>query len=183
MSATVFICERNGPIPGNPTENIPGIIWRATDNSNQTYASVADAILAGACSVEKYNYFKFSGAFNTIANLKVTHTSGLTGYGVSLYSSSSAITSGDCVPYSKPSSISSSVATNNFSTVGSTVAMLVGFSSSSDPASPAGKLVTVQNIDGSPVYSNYIVTQLKTSAAAQPGNITPITFTITYDEN
>lgn len=182
MAALVYLCERNGLLPGNITENIFTVYWKAVDNSNQYITSVAEIIVAGACSFEKYNYLRFTGSFNTITNVSITNTSGLIGSGLKVFTSRSASLSSDCYPYAKPLASISTIATNPLSIASSSINLLVGTDVTSDPAAPTGKSTTACGGSGD-VYSNYFISQLQTTWSASAGDIVPVVFTLSYDEN
>lgn len=181
MTATIMLCERNGAVPGNPTENTAGINWRGTDNSNQTYATIADSLYTNTWSYEKYNYIHFFGNFTSIANVSLTNATTLDN-NLILKISNTATSSSDCVNYAKPQNTISSVAINQFSYAGNSINLLVGNTASSDSAGPSGK--TSSSLNGTiGVYSNYFVTQLYVGPNAAAGAIAPVLMTLTYDEN
>lgn len=181
MSANISLMERNDTGIGDPSVT-RGIYWKAQDNSNPYYVA-GEAILAGQSSYEKWNYIMFTGYFTSITNVSITNTSGILNNGVKLYSSGSASSAGDCLTYQTPTNLISEVAVNNFSNQGSTISLLLGPPLTIDPAEGTGKTSTSFKSDYEALFTNYIVTQLQTSQAAQSGDINPINLQISYDEN
>ena len=183
MSATLYICERNGSAPGNVTENISVINWKATDNSNSVYLQAGDPVNAGTNSYEKYNYLKFVGNFTSIGNIQITRVSDNLPYGVKLYSSRTASVSTDCFPYSTPVRTQSTKATVDISNNGSVVGLLVGPQKGNvDPAAPGLKSAVGYKLANTALYSNYLVTQLQTTQSAVTNDLTGISLSISYDE-
>ena len=182
MSATVSIIERNGANPGRVTENISNINWKAIDDVTTPYTSYLALINQGTNSYTKYIYIKFSGQFTTIANVQIKHLTGTLPTGIKLYTSPSITLDSQKLAYSTPvRTINSAITSNDFSSVGSTVNLLVGVSSSSDPATSPNKSSVADNT-GTPLYTNYFISQLQTSKTATTGNVGPITIQIIYDE-
>lgn len=182
MPATVFLCERNGVSPGIATENINVVTWKATDNSNENFTSVDDVLVAGTNSYEKYQYLKFAGDFTSLENVRFHHTSVSFPVGVKLYCSPSVISSTGCQSYSKPVRTTSTKATVDITSTGRDVTLVVGPAVEADPASGTDKEPSYLKGGNEALYSNYIVTQLRTNNAAESGEFEPVVLTVSYDE-
>jgi hypothetical protein len=127
-------------------------------------------VLAGANSYNKFIYLKFSGTFNQVSAVKFAHTSGTLGTGISL---KGKITS----TYTTPATSALASATDITSTtaVGSGASVLLS-TSGPNGANPAASQT-------SQCYTQYIVTQVQTTASASAGDSGSVTLTVQYNEN
>ena len=183
MSATVSLIQRNGTYPGIVTQNVSSINWKAIDDTTTPYTSYNAVIGLGTNSFTQYICVRFSGSFTSVGNVSVTHLSGTLPSGIKLMSSPSITLSSASLPYATPTrSVNNSLTSYNLTGLGSSVDLLVGLpASSGDAASSPGKSLFTNNV-GSPVYTNYFVTQLQTVSTAQAGDIGNIVLQVTYDE-
>lgn len=179
MAAIFYWCEDNGAATGTPakgttsTYNVSNVNWKNADDTTTAYTS--SPITAGSNSYTKYQYVLFSGTFNQITNVKWQHTTGaLTGsFGVGL-TLKGVTTSG----YATPGTAANGSLTYNISDTGDIAtgwALPLGYNG----PHYAGAHSTITGAG----YSQYIATQLQTTASAAAGNTATMTFTVRYDEN
>jgi hypothetical protein len=149
--------------------------WKATDdcttNSGTVYS--ASQIVAGSNSYTKYQYAHFSGTWNTISNGLFTHTAGTLGTGLTLVGT---VTS----TYVTPTTTSNAALTTNMTTALSISSGLAVLFSSTGPenASPTSSIS-----GGGTAYSQYLATQLQTTASAAAGDTSSCILTVQYTEN
>jgi len=174
LAATFEYNEDNGAQTGSPlkgtTRNtaVTQVNWKNVDDVATAYTS--SPITAGANSFAKYQFGKFTGTFNQVSNGLWAHTAGTVGTGVvlagkvtSTYATPSATAISGSTDMSTPIAITSG-ATVLFSTVGP------------EGATPTSTLAAAG-------FSQYLVTQVQTTASAAAGDIGTQTFTLRYNEN
>jgi hypothetical protein len=180
MAATFEFNEDNGAATGSPAKGTTRTTARTERNfkniDDSTTAYSSSPITAGNNSYTKYQFGKFTGTFNQILNGKWSaHTApggalatGLTlkGKVTSTYTTPATTTDSGI---SSPTDFTSAVAigsglTVQFDTVGP------------EDASPSNTLSAAG-------YSQYLASQLQTSASASAGDMASITETLQYDEN
>lgn len=172
MAATTTWYEQNGTAAGSPAAGTESTIsscdWKNIDDTTTPRAS--SPVLAGSNSYSKFIYLKFTGTFNQISAVKFAHTAGTLGTGISL---KGKITS----TYTTPSTASLSSATDITSTtsVGSGASVLLGTSGPNDTNPYPSQTIAC--------YTQYIVTQVQTTNAANAGDSGSVTLTIQYNEN
>ena len=172
MAATTNWYEQNGTATGTPAHGTESSIsscdWKNVDDTTTSRAS--SPVLAGANSYSKYIYLKFSGTFNQVSAVKFAHTAGTLGTGISL---KGKVTS----TYNTPSTsaLGSSTDITNTTTIGSGASVLLGTSGPND-TNPATAQTTT-------CYTQYIVTQVQTTNAANAGDSGSVTLTVQYNEN
>ena len=172
MAATTTWYEQNGTAAGSPAAGTESAIsscdWKNIDDTTTPRAS--SPVLAGSNSYSKYIYIKFSGTFNQISAVKFAHTAGTLGTGISL---KGKITS----TYTTPSTASLGSSTDITSTtaIGSGASVLLGTSGPNDTNPAASQTTTC--------YTQYIVTQVQTTASANAGDSGSVTLTVQYNEN
>ena len=172
MAATTTWYEQNGTAAGSPAAGTASTIsscdWKNIDDTTTPRAS--SPVLAGSNSYSKYIYLKFSGTFNQISAVKFAHTAGTLGTGISL---KGKITS----TYTTPSTASLGSSTDITSTtaIGSGASVLLGTSGPNDTNPAASQTTTC--------YTQYIVTQVQTTASANAGDSGSVTLTVQYNEN
>lgn len=171
MAATTTWYEQNGTATGSPAHGTESTIsscdWKSVDDSTTSRASAP--VLAGSNSYDKYIYLKFTGVFNQISAVKFAHTAGTLGTGISL---KSKITS----TYTTPATTALGSATDITSTtsIGSGASVLLS------TTGPNGSTSASQT---STCYTQYIVTQVQTTSAANAGDSGTVTLTVQYNEN
>lgn len=182
MAAT-FVWEETNGTTGVPTTSTPANYdWKNIADSTTAYT--ASPITAGNNSFGKWIYGKFTtGTFNNLLNGKWSHTAGVTDANTTLWGAPTMTADADRLTFATPSTTlkeTGTVLTTDRSAVvaigsGSTV-----YFGSTGP-STSGKAATV---DGSATrYTNYLTTQLATTASATAGTTTALTITLQYDEN
>ena len=174
MAATFQFFEQNGVAFGSPpqgtvTTGRTESNWKNIDDSTSVYSSFP--IQAGNNSFSKYQYGNFTGTFNQISACLWTHTAGTFGTGITLQG---AVTS----TYATPSTVANALLTTNMTApiaIGSGLPVLFSTNSPADPA-PTATLSAAG-------YTQFLVTQLQTTTAANPGDTTPTVSTLEYSEN
>ena len=171
MAATTTWYEQNGTASGSPAHGTESTIsscdWKSVDDSTTSRASAP--VLAGSNSYDKYIYLKFTGVFNQISAVKFAHTAGTLGTGISL---KSKITS----TYATPATTAMGSSTDITSTtpIGSGASVLLS------TTGPNGSTSASQTTT---CYTQYIVTQVQTTSAANAGDSGTVTLTVQYNEN
>lgn len=171
MAATTTWYEQNGNASGSPAagteSSISSCDWKSVDDASTSRASAP--VLAGENSFAKYIYLKFTGTFNQISNVKFAHTAGTLGTGISLKSKISST-------YAKPATSALSGATDITGTtaIASGASILLG-------ATPNDTTPTASKT--SACATQYIITQVQTTASASAGDSGTATLTVQYNEN
>lgn len=173
MPATVVWQEDNGTATGSPAKgatraNASQVDWKSVDDITTPRASAT--IIAGQHSFHKYQFARVTGTFNQVSAGKFAHTAGSLPSNTTLVDK---ITSTYATParsvLSGSTDITAVTAINSgqdvlFSTVGP------------EGASPTASIAAAG-------YSQYIVTQLQTAAAAAAGDIGNQSLTFQWNEN
>lgn len=171
MAATTTWYEQNGTASGSPAHGTESTIsscdWKSVDDSTTSRASAP--VLAGSNSYHKYIYLKFTGTFNQISAVKFAHTAGTLGTGISL---KSKVTSTYATPAT--TALASSTDITSTTAIGSGASVLLS------TTGPNGSTSASQT---STCYTQYIVTQVQTTTAANAGDSGTVTLTIQYNEN
>lgn len=171
MAATTTWYEQNGSATGSPAHGTESTIsscdWKSVDDSTTSRASAP--VLAGSNSYDKYIYLKFTGTFNQISAVKFAHTAGTLGTGISL---KSKITSTYTTPAT--TALSSSTDITSTTSIGSGASVLLS------TTGPNGSTSASQTTT---CYTQYIVTQVQTTSAANAGDSGTVTLTVQYNEN
>ncbi len=183
MAATFDWNRDTGTQTGSPTKGttrstgVTDTNWKNTD----TYATAYSAapISAGNNSYEIWNFGKFTGSFNQILSGLFAHTSTAFGTGLTLKGPPACTGDGDRLLYTTPSTSANSNLTTDMTTavsIGSGVAVFFG---GTGPEA-TGK---ASSSTSSTTYTNYLTTQLQTSASAAAGDTATVTITLQYSEN
>lgn len=171
MAATTTWYEQNGTASGSPAHGTESTIsscdWKSVDDSTTSRASAP--VLAGSNSYHKYIYLKFTGTFNQISAVKFAHTAGTLGTGISL---KSKVTSTYATPAT--TALASSTDITSTTAIGSGASVLLS------TTGPNGSTSASQT---STCYTQYIVTQVQTTTAANAGDSGTVTLTVQYNEN
>lgn len=171
MAATTTWYEQNGTASGSPASGTESTIsscdWKSVDDSTTSRASAP--VLAGSNSYHKYIYLKFTGTFNQISAVKFAHTAGTLGTGISL---KSKVTSTYATPAT--TALASSTDITSTTAIGSGASVLLS------TTGPNGSTSASQT---STCYTQYIVTQVQTTTAANAGDSGTVTLTVQYNEN
>lgn len=171
MAATTTWYEQNGTASGSPAHGTESTIsscdWKSVDDSTTSRASAP--VLAGSNSYHKYIYLKFTGTFNQISAVKFAHTAGTLGTGISL---KSKVTSTYATPAT--TALASSTDITSTTAIGSGASVLLS------TTGPNGSTSASQTTT---CYTQYIVTQVQTTSAANAGDSGTVTLTVQYNEN
>lgn len=172
MTATTTWYEQNGIATGSPAHGTESTIsscdWKSVDDTTTSRASAP--VLAGENSYWKNIYLKFTGTFNQISAVKFAHTAGTLGTGISL---AGKVTSTYTAPAT--SALSSSTDMTSPIAIGSGASVLLGTTGPNDTSAAASQTSTC--------YTQYLVTQVQTTASASAGDSGTATLTVQYNEN
>lgn len=174
MAATFEFQEDNGAASGSPlkgatrTTGVSQVNWKSVDDVATAYSSAP--INAGENSFPKYQFGRLQGTFNQISNGLWAHTAGSLPANTSLYG---AVTSTYATPSQSATSGLSDI--SSITAIGSGAAVL--FSTSGPEAAAPTSTLTA------PGYTQYLVTQARTTGAASTGDSGNITLTLRYSEN
>lgn len=172
MAAT-FTWERSHGA-GQSISTASDINWKNIDDNTTAYNSAP--ITAGNNSFDMWLAGHFSGTFNQIFAGFWAHTAGSFGAGLTL---KGAPTGASQLTYTTPSTnVNSNLSVDMTATtaIGSGTAVYFGPTS----ANTAGKATSSTS---NPTYTNYLTTQLQTTAAAGSGDTATATITLQYNEN
>lgn len=167
MAATATWYERNG-VSGSTTDTaVSDCDWKSTDDASSSRASYP--VTAGNNSFHKNNFVKFGGTFNQISNVLFAHTAGTLGTGITLKGKvTTTYTQGSATALTGSTDITST------SSISAGMAVTVG---TSDPSSASSASISAAG------YTEFIVTQVQTTASAAAGDSGTATLTVQYDEN
>ena len=178
MAATFTWNEDTGTTTGSPakgttrTSPATDANWKNSGVVTDVYSSYP--ITAGNNSFQKYQYGKFVSGFNQIsAGLFSAHTAGTSPIGTGL-TLKGTVTS----TYATPNTTDRSFGTDFSSTVAIGSGLAVSFSPTGPEAT--SDLATTLSAAG---YTQYLATQLITTASAAAGDTASITSTLQYSEN
>lgn len=185
MAATFDWQEDTGTAAGSPTKGtsratgVTNVNWKNNGVFAELYSD--HPITAGNNSFDKWQFGKFTGTFNQITLGLFAHTAGVFGTGVTLIGQPAMTVDGDNRTYATPSTTDkAAVLTVNMTSVvaiGSGVAVWFG---ATGPEA-AGKAES--QAGPATLYTNWLVTQLKTTVSAAAGDTATITLTLEYQEN
>lgn len=178
MAATFSWGEDTGAAAGAPpkgttrTDPVSNANYKDIDDSTTPYT--AAPILAGNNSYEKWNFGHFSGTYNEISAGLWAHTAGAPGTGLTIVGKV-APTGG----YTTPDTAANANLTEDMTTaIAIGAGQAVQFGATGPEA--AGK---ANSTTDNPAYTQWLTTQLQSTAAANPGDIGTVTFTLQYSEN
>lgn len=175
MAAEFSFYEDNNTAAGTPatgtvrTSGVTQCNWKNLDDVTTSYALYP--IRAGGNSFTKYQFCRFFGTFNQISNGLWNHTTGNFDAGLAVKFATSS-------GYATPATGVNASLTGDITLTGLITTGLPLFFSTIGPERAQSGTLTQAG------YSNYIATQLQTTAAAPPGDLSSvITFTVRYDES
>lgn len=178
MPSTLEFGEDNGAqlfggnsIPSGTTRTIPRTEtdWKNIDDSTTAYSSAP--ITAGNNSYNKYQWARWTGAYNQITTVTWQHTGGLFGAGITLFT---VVTGYYTTPATTADSRLLDFSWTGLQSTGYTV--IVG--GTGVPHSGKGTSSTAN-----PAYSPYLVTQMRTTAAASAGDTATAYLSLSWQEN
>ena len=165
MASTQTWAEWNGTSPGTRTDNRTECNWKAVDDSTTAYTS--SPVTAGSNSFGKYQAIVFAGTWNSLSALT---------YKIDVNSEQAgAVTIKGAVvtAYTTPATTATGDAAM------STTGISANFNTSTTPFG-AG---TASTTAGGTMYANALRTQMQTTGAAAPGDITAKTITASWTES
>jgi len=174
MAATFEFNEDNGAATGSPAKGttrntaVTQVNWKSVDDVATAYT--AASVNAGDNSFPKYQFGKFTGTFNQISAGLWAHTAGTFGTGLTLYG---AVTS----TYATPSQS----ATAGLSDISAVTAIASGATVLFHTTGPEGATPTATLAAAG--YTQYLVTQARTTGSASTGDSATMTLTLRYSEN
>lgn len=174
MAAVFEFQEDNGTATGSPakgatrTTGVTQMNWKAVDDVATAYSDAP--VNAGENSYPKYQFGRLTGTFNQISNGLWAHTAGTLPAGVTIHG---AVTSS----YATPSQDELAGLTDKSAVtpIASGDAVLFSPTGPEDTA-PSATLTEAG-------YSQYLVTQARTTGASPTGDTDVQTFTLRYSEN
>jgi hypothetical protein len=185
MAATATWKEDNGAQAGSPlkgttrttvaNDNTGRLYWKNADDTGTT-AYTASPITAGNRSFDKHQFVEFGGTYNQILNGKWAHTAGtLTD------TTNSTIWGKVAATYRTPATTSNAALDQNMNSVTAIGSGLTVQFGATGPEAAGKAASTTSN----PAFTEWLTTQLATTASLAPGNIasSDLTFTLQWDEN
>lgn len=173
MAATFAWREDSGAASGTGGTTITtptDVNWKNIGDSTTVYT--AYPIVAGNNSFIKYQSGILSGTWNAISNGKWAHTATAFGAGLTL---NGKVTS----TYAAPVAAAMSSPTDMTTAIAIASGMTVNFViTGPGTASPAASVT-----GGGTVYTQFLTSQLVTTASAVAGDTATVTLTLQYDEN
>lgn len=187
MAATFNWCEDNGPLTsshgayqygfGTDTNFPINVNWKNADDcqtgASGTVYSAAPIGPPPANSFTKYQYGKFSGAFNQISAGLFAHT--LTSFGSNI-TLKGVVTTAFATP---ATSANAALTTDMTAPISISSGLAVNFSTQG-PYGSGSSTGTVLAASG---YSQYCATQLQIAAGVAAGDTAQVTITLQYNEN
>lgn len=174
MAISFIFNEWNGTKIGSVgttnTLNISTCNWKNLDDS--VSPPETNPIVAGNNSYSKYIYGSISGAFNQISNGVFAHTDGVLGVGLTLKGTVSST-------YATPATSTNGALTTDMTAITDIASGIPVTFSLVGPGSSGSSTVS----SAAAAYTNFLITQLKTTGSASGGNTSTISLTIRVDEN
>lgn len=179
MTATFTWQEENGTAGSSTISTPTDTNWKNADDTSATAYNAAP-ITAGNNSFEKWIYGKFSGTFNKIQNGFWAHTATAFGAGLTLKGEPSMTASANALAYATPATAANANLTVNMTAVTAIASgQVVWFA----PAQPDTNPTFTASQTTNPCFTNFLTTQLQTTAGAAAGDTATVTMTLQYDEN
>jgi len=174
MAATFEWWESNGAGPSS-SGIASDVNWKNLDDRATAYTS--NPITAGANSYEKWQYGKFTGSFNQISAGLYGHTAGTFGTGLTLKGPPTMTADGNKLTYATPATTTNASLTKDMTLSNTLVAS--GIAVWFGAGSPVSTKTSTSAAN--PTCTNYLTTQLQTTASAVAGDTTQVTMTLQYD--
>lgn len=179
------------PARGGNRGEITAMNYKSIDNINSDVSGdpgvpgsyAANPIRVGDNSFTFYLFAQWSGSWNQIFNIKFGHSDFSTPAGVSIFGKVSSI-------YNQPSAFEDTTLTTNvsqetpledFNFSSEVFDVLLAYNGPED--SVTTNVADSNDAPANIVFSQYIVTQMRTTVGVIPGELSPITWTLRYDEN
>ena len=183
MAATFEFDEDTGTQTGSPlkgttrTHGVTNVNWKNSGVISDVYSDFP--ITAGNNSYDKWQFGHFSGTFNQILSGLFAHTAGAFGTGLTLKGPTAMTVDGDNETYRTPATSANanlSVDMTSVIAIGSGSAVWFG-ATGPEATGKAASMTT------NPCYTNWLATQLQTTASAAAGDTATATLTLQYQEN
>ena len=167
MASTQTFSEGNGASAGTETTNRAEMNWKNIDDSTTAYT--AQPVVANTNSFSKFQAIVFAGTWNSLSALtvKVNANSQQAG-AISIVGSLRSTASTPATTATGDTAMSTTGAAVNFTGTTWATAFAAG---------------TTSSTAGGTLYTQPLRTQLQTTAAATPGDITSSTFTWSWTES
>lgn len=167
MAATATWYERNGVVGSTTDTAVNDCDWKGADDATASRATYP--VTAGENSYHKNNFVKFTGTFNQISNVLFAHTAGTLGTGLTLKAKvTTTYTQGAATALADSTDITAT------SLISAGMAVTLG---TSDPTTASSASIATEG------YTEFIVTQVQSTASAAAGDSGAVTLTVQYDEN
>lgn len=163
MASTQTWSEGNSTNAATETTSRAECNWKNIDDSTTAYSS--SVITAGANSFSKYQAIKFAGTYSLLSTLTYKVSTNAPGTGLTV--AGAVVTAG---------------VTPTTTATGDGAASTTGVSANFTTTT-MGYAAGTATIASNPAYGNAFRTQLQTTVAAGPGDITPVTITATWTES
>lgn len=164
MASTQSWTEYNGASAGTATASRTEANWKNIDDSTTAYSS--SPITAGNNSFDKNQAVVFAGTWNTLSALTYKVSTATPGTGLSVVAS-----------------VRSTGTTPSATATGDSAASTTGTSANFAGTSTGFAAGTSTASGGGTYYGQVYRTQLQTTGAAAPGDITSVTITATWTES
>lgn len=171
MASTQTFSEGNGASAGTETTNATNMNWKNLDSYDNGGANLysSNPVVANTNSFTKYQAIVFAGTFNSLSSLTVAVDNNSPATGVTIHGA-----------------VVSTAATPSITTSGDglmpTTATAVNFTGQTWATAFAAGTASAPNTS-TPRYTQPLRTQLQTTSAAAPGDITSRTFTWSWTES
>jgi hypothetical protein len=172
MAAHFIWYEDNGAGPTS-TSGVSNVNWKNVDDTGTVYT--ASPITAGNNSYEKWQYGRFQGPFNQVLNGKWSHTAGVFGANLTLKGAPSGASQ---LTYATPSTTTNASLSVDMTAVTAIASGTAVYFGATGP-NTAGKATSST---ANPSFTNYLTTQLQTTASASAGDTISATITLQYDK-
>lgn len=183
MTATHAFDRDHGTATGSPAKGttrsagVSDVNWKNSDTEATAYS--AAPITAGNNSYENWLFSHFSGTYNQISGGLFAHTATAFGTGLTLKGPPACTGDGDRLLYTTPATTANANLTTDMTSAISISSGVAVFFSATGPEATGKTASTTAN----PAYSNYLTTQLQTTASAAAGDTATVTLTMQYNEN
>jgi len=184
MAATFTWQLDTGTQTGTPTKGTTrttptDVNWKNSGVATDVYSSYP--IVAGNNSFQLNLSGKFTtGTFNNISAGLFAHTATAFGTGITLKGVPACTTTGGPYAYVTPSATADTGLTTDMTAV---TAIASGVAVWFGPTGPESTGKAATQATGADQYTNFLTTQLQTTASAAAGDTAQVTLTLQYNEN
>jgi hypothetical protein len=181
MASNQFFAQMNGAAAGTPTRGLTAVSgitsanWKSIDDSTTAYT--AAPVTGGTNSYDVFVFSVWGQSFNQLLNCRFNHVSGVLGAGLSIFATVSGSGFYTTPTQSSNGNLVRDLTSTGLVNTGLVIPFLTTGAWNNDYA------LTSTGSDRGTGYSPFIITQLRTTAAAAPGDITACVFQLQWDEN